>query len=268
VGEHIKSWDTKLFQAEFAYNRSTNRSTGLSPFTIIYGSNPRAPLDLAPIPDMMRTNTTAEDLMIQIQGGHKLTIQKLQESTTKYKASADKKRRAVEFEEGDFVWAILTKDRFPMGEYNKLAAHKVGPVEIITKINPNAYRLKLPRHTKTSDVFNVKHLVPFIEDSLEEDVNLRTNSLQPGEDDVDQIASEFMKTNKSDVSVKTPQRMVTRSQTRRTRELRPDGPSARPDPKLSKKLPECAVRRPFDPRLDERVIFSVPSGQPLTRSDA
>ena len=41
VGEHIKSRDTKLFQAKFAYNRSTNRSTGLSPFTIIYGSNPR-----------------------------------------------------------------------------------------------------------------------------------------------------------------------------------------------------------------------------------
>jgi hypothetical protein len=230
VGEHIKSWDTKLFQVEFAYNRSTNRSIGLSPFTIIYGSNPRAPLDLAPIPDTMRTNTTAKDLMIQIQEGHKLTIQKLQESTAKYKASADKKRRAIEFEERDFVWAILTKDRFPVGEYNKLAARKVGPVEIITKINPNAYRLKLPSHIKTSDVFNVKHLVPFMEDSSEEDANLRTNSLQPGEDDVNQIDSEFMKTNRSDVSVKTPRRMVTRSQTRRTRELRPDGPSACPDP--------------------------------------
>jgi hypothetical protein len=202
-----------LFQAKFAYNRSTNRSTGLSPFTIIYGSNPRAPLDLAPIPDMMRTNTTAEDLMIQIQEGHKLTIQKLQESTAKYKASADKKRRAVEFEEGDFVWAILTKDRFPVEEYNKLATRKVGPVEIIAKINPNAYWLKLPSHIKTSDVFNVKHLVPFIEDSSKEDANSRMNSLQPGEDDVDQIASEFMKTNKSDVSVKTPRRMVTCSQT-------------------------------------------------------
>jgi hypothetical protein len=177
---------------------------------------------------MMRTNTTAEDLMIQIQEGHKLIIQKLQESTAKYKASADKKRRAIEFEEGDFVWAILTKDRFPVGEYNKLAARKVGPVEIIAKINPNAYRLKLPSHIKTSDVFNVKHLVPFIEDSSEEDANSRTNSLQPGEDDVDQIASEFMKTNRSDVSGKTPRRMVTRSQTRRTRELHPNGPSSGP----------------------------------------
>jgi hypothetical protein len=66
VREHNKSWDTKLFQAEFAYNCSTNWSTGFSPYTIIYGSNPRAPLDLAPILDMKQTHMTAEDLMAQI----------------------------------------------------------------------------------------------------------------------------------------------------------------------------------------------------------
>jgi hypothetical protein len=93
-------------------------------FVIFFGSNPRTPLDLAPIPNMKRTYTTVKDLMAQIQGGHKLTIQKLQDSTAKYKASADKKRRTVEFEEGDFMWTILTKDRFPVGEYNKLVAHK------------------------------------------------------------------------------------------------------------------------------------------------
>jgi hypothetical protein len=87
------------------------------------------------------------------------------------------------------VWAILTKDRFPVGEYNKLAARKVSPVEIVEKINPNAYQLKLPSHIKTFDVFNVKHLVLFIGDSLYEDVNSRANSLQPREDDVDKIAS-------------------------------------------------------------------------------
>jgi hypothetical protein len=62
---------------------------------------------------------------------------------------------------------------------------KIRQTSSIVKINPNAYRLKLPSHIKTSDVFNVKHLVPFIEDLSEEDANSRTNSLQPGEDDVD-----------------------------------------------------------------------------------
>jgi hypothetical protein len=154
-------------------------------FVIVYGSNPCAPLDLAPILDMKRMHTTTEDLMAQVQGDHKLTIQKLQESTAKYNARADKKRRAVEFEEGDFVWAILTKDRFPMREYDKLVARKLGPIEIIEKINLNAYRLKLPSHIKTFDVVNIKHLVPFIDDSSDEDTNSRTNSLQPGEDGVD-----------------------------------------------------------------------------------
>jgi hypothetical protein len=64
---------------------------------------------------------------------------------------ADKKRRLLEFEEGDFVWAILTKDHFLIGEYNKLAARKISPVEIVKKINANAYQLKLPNHIKTAD---------------------------------------------------------------------------------------------------------------------
>jgi hypothetical protein len=35
--------------------------------------------------------------------------------------------------------AVLTKDRFPIGQYNKLAARKIGSVKIVKKINPNAY---------------------------------------------------------------------------------------------------------------------------------
>jgi hypothetical protein len=214
VGENLKSWDLQLYQAEFTYNRSVNRSTGLSPFTIIYGGNPRTPLDLTPLPDLTRRNTTAEDLITHIKEGHKLTIKNLQESIAKYKATADKKRRPLEFEEGDFVWAILTKDHFPSGEYNKLAARKIGPVEIVKKINANAYQLKLPSHIKTADVFNIKHLVPFFDDSSEEDTNSRANSLQPGEDDVDRDAGEYMRKNGRDMEVEPPRRMMTRSQTR------------------------------------------------------
>ena len=85
------------------------------------------------------------------------------------------------------MWAVLTKDRFPIGEYTKLSAKKIGPIEVLEKINPNAYRLKLPSHVRTSDVFNVKHLVPFTEDSSD-DADSRANPVQPGENDVDEIA--------------------------------------------------------------------------------
>jgi hypothetical protein len=214
VGENLKSWDLQLYQAEFAYNRLVNRSTGLSPFNIIYGGNPRRPLDLAPLPDLKRTNTRAEDLIAHIKEGHKLTIKNLQESTVKYKVTADKKRHPLEFEEGDFVWAILTKDHFPIGEYNKLAARKIGPVEIMKKINANAYQLKLPNHIKIADVFNIKHLVPFINDSSEEDANSRVNSLQPGKDDADRDAWEYMRKKGRDIELEPPQRMTTRSQTK------------------------------------------------------
>ena len=48
-----------------------------------------------------------------------------------------------------------------MGEYKKLATGKIDPLEILEKINLNAYQLKLPSHMRTSNVFNVKHLVPY-----------------------------------------------------------------------------------------------------------
>ena len=82
------------------------------------------------------------------------------------------------------MWAILTKDCFPAGEYDKLSQRKVGPFQIVRKISNNAYKLKLPKHMKTSEVFNVKHLVKYTDD-----LNSRTSSFDPRENDADQGAS-------------------------------------------------------------------------------
>lgn len=97
--------------------------------------------------------------------------------------AADVHRRDVNFEVGDFVWAVLTRDRYLAHEYNKLSSRKIGPLEIIEKINANAYRLRLPPHIRTSDVFNVKHLVPYIgppSSGDEVDIDSRANRVQPG----------------------------------------------------------------------------------------
>lgn len=71
VGDNIKSWDTKLCQAEFAHNHATNRSTGFSPFRVVFGLIPRGPLDLATTPDRTRHHGEAIDFIQDLQDVHK-----------------------------------------------------------------------------------------------------------------------------------------------------------------------------------------------------
>ncbi|KAH7543918.1 hypothetical protein JRO89_XS15G0061500 [Xanthoceras sorbifolium] len=138
-------------------------------------------VDLLPLPINTRVHGKAEDFVHSLQEVHKQVQENLSHSAERYKLAADKKQRHLEFDVGDFVWAVLTKDRFAVGEYNKLAARKIGPLEILEKINPNAYCLKLPTHIRTHDVFNIKHLIPFRGDSSDDEAvgNSRSNFLQP-----------------------------------------------------------------------------------------
>lgn len=43
VGENVKSWESKLPQAEFAHHHANNRSFGFYPFQVVYGIIPRGP---------------------------------------------------------------------------------------------------------------------------------------------------------------------------------------------------------------------------------
>ncbi|GJR55868.1 putative nucleotidyltransferase, ribonuclease H [Tanacetum coccineum] len=162
-----------------------NRSTGFSPFQVVYSAQPRGPLDLMSLPVSGSVPKKVQDFVEGLHEVHKAVRDNLVRANSKYKQDADQKRRQVDFEVGDFVWAILTKDRFPVGEYNKLSAKKIGPLEIVEKINSNAYRLKLPSHIRCSDVFNVKHLLPYHGDSFDDDlvVNSRANFFYLGEND-------------------------------------------------------------------------------------
>jgi len=186
VSDNLKSWDLKLCQAEFAHNHAVNRSTGFSPFQVVYSNFPKGPLGLSIVPQPKKMVKRASNFVGELAECHRIVQERLMKASEKYKQSADKKRRSVDFKEGNLVYAVLTKDRFPIGAYNKLKARKIDPVEILKKINDDAYQLKLPNDVYTSDVFNVKHLIPYYEEeqSGEEDhLNSRTNSFQPGEDD-------------------------------------------------------------------------------------
>ena len=162
VIDNIRSWDSVLCKVEFAHNRAINRSTRFCPFRVVYGLIPRGPTDLGIQPDITRDHGQAMDFVANVSSVHEQVFSNLQLSTAKYKTNADRHRRDTQFKAGDFVWAVLTRDWFPPSEYNKLKSRKIGPLEVLEKINANAYRLSLPPEIRSSDVFNVKHLIPYV----------------------------------------------------------------------------------------------------------
>jgi hypothetical protein len=47
---NLKLWEECLPHIEFTYNRSVHSTMKLSPFQVVYGFNPHAPIDLLPLP--------------------------------------------------------------------------------------------------------------------------------------------------------------------------------------------------------------------------
>jgi len=54
----------------------------------------------------------------------------------------------------------------------------------LEQIGPNAYKVDLPRDYGVSTTFNAADLRPYVDEN-EEILSLRSNSIQPGEDDGD-----------------------------------------------------------------------------------
>ncbi|PKU71741.1 hypothetical protein MA16_Dca026865 [Dendrobium catenatum] len=159
VQEHPRQWEEMLSSAEFAYNAMVNRSTGKSPFSIVYTKVPNLALDVAVLPkiqsDAASKFTTNYSQMLED------VRKQLIKSNQSYKAAADIHRRQKIFNIGDLVLIRMRRERFPPGTYSKLHRRKIGPVPIVAKINDNAYTVELPVDIHTSPTFNVSDIWPY-----------------------------------------------------------------------------------------------------------
>jgi len=151
-----QDWDLYLNSTAFAYNQSTQASTGYSPFFLNYGFHPTTPASLL---NSETANTTDAQQFLQRQAA--IITQAHANLTTaqqRYKQQADTKRREVTFQPGELV--LLSSQHVPLDGDNptKLRPKFVGPFEVVKRVGPVAYTLDMPHFFKGHPTFHVSYL--------------------------------------------------------------------------------------------------------------
>jgi len=184
VKKNVKGWDELLPHAEFAFNRAPSKTTRLSPFQVVYGCNPRSPLDLIPLPVPAKYSWEAEKRAKEIKDLHTQVRERIEKINSQVGQQVNKHKKSVHFQPGDLVWIHMRKERFPSKRKSKIMPRSEGPYEVLEKVGPNAYKIDLPGDYGISATFNVADLRPYVDES-EAIPSLRPNSSQPGVDDGD-----------------------------------------------------------------------------------
>ncbi|GKA88324.1 reverse transcriptase domain-containing protein [Tanacetum coccineum] len=130
------SWDVYLPLAEFSYNNSYHSSIRCAPFETLYGRKCRSPI-----------------LWAEIRESSLIGPELVQETTDKVMLIKEKLKAA--------------RDRvIRFGKKGKLAPRYVGPFEILERIGPVAYRLRLPEELSgVHDTFHVSNLKKCLEEA-------------------------------------------------------------------------------------------------------
>ncbi|KAC9449874.1 hypothetical protein E3N88_45822 [Mikania micrantha] len=158
------SWDVHLPLAEFSYNNSYHSSIKAAPFEALYGRKCRSPLCWAEVGEKQLTGTEiiqeTTDKVFRIKD-------RLKAAMDRQKSYADNRRKPLEFQVGDRVMLKVSpwKGVVRFGNQGKLSPRYIGPFEILDRIGPVAYRLKLPSQLSgVHDVFHVSNLKKCLSD--------------------------------------------------------------------------------------------------------
>ncbi|GJR82506.1 putative reverse transcriptase domain-containing protein [Tanacetum coccineum] len=145
--------------------RVYHTSIRCAPFEALYGRKCRSPVLWAEIregsligPELVQETT---DKVVVIK-------EKLKAARDRQKSYADNRRKPLEFEVGDRVMLKVSpwKGVVHFGKKGKLAPRYVGPFEILERIGPVAYRLRLSEELSgVHDTFHVSNLKKCLADA-------------------------------------------------------------------------------------------------------
>ena len=174
VIDFVKSWDTHLPLIEFSYKNSYHTSIKAAPFEALYVRKCRSPVCWTEVGDTQLARTQVNDSTLTgpeiIHETTEKIVQireRLKTARDRQKSYADRRRKPQEFQVGDQVLLKVSpwKRMVRFGKHGKLNPRYIGPFEILTRIGPVAYNLKLPQELQyVHDTFHVSNLKKCLSD--------------------------------------------------------------------------------------------------------
>ena len=151
----------------------------MAPFEALYGRKCRTPVCW----DEVGERRLVGPELVQITSEKvKVVRDNLKKERDRQKSYAENRRRDLQFEIGDLVFLKISswKSVLRFGRRGKLNQRFIGPYEIVSKVGPVVYRLKLPPElSRIHDTFHVSMLRKYIPDPShvlrEQPVQLKKN---------------------------------------------------------------------------------------------
>jgi hypothetical protein len=160
--DHQDDWDDYLDMLELGFNSATQASTQRSAHELMYGQQPRLPVD-AELGDLVPRVPAAADRATRMKEALTFARGKLIRAQAHQARNADPLRRPLPLKVGDRV--LLSTSGLQLRNFtNKLCSRFVGPFQVTAVVNANAYTLALPPQLQAlHPTFNVSKLKPYRE---------------------------------------------------------------------------------------------------------
>ena len=155
------NWEEHLPLIEFAYNNNFHSSIGMAPFEALYGRKCRSPICW----DEVGERKLLGPKLVQITTDKiKLIRECLCTAQSRQKSYADRRRRDLEFQVGDYVFLKVSPWN-GVGKKGKLNPRFIGPFGVLERIGLVAYRVALPPSlSRLHNVFHVSVLRKYMDD--------------------------------------------------------------------------------------------------------
>ena len=191
--ENPRDWESILPYVEFVYNTTIHRSTGKTPFCLVFGEEATYPIDLMypkPPGNQLLVHEFTQLLDEKFREAHMNARNTLGSSQKRQKDQYFKKTHGSPYKPDDLVWLFSPQ----LARSRKFFLPWTGPYKVIRKISEVNYEISSEKNRKKTQIVHYNRLKPYrVRDSTpprltrQRQPQAADGDLSSGEEDDDQL---------------------------------------------------------------------------------